>query len=102
MVEPHKVILKPLFIATLFASAITYYVRLYLARNLTLEQFGLFYAVLSLVVALFVLKHTGLNQAIAKYLPQYNVKKQFTNIADALNSVFVFQLIISFILVAIL
>jgi O-antigen/teichoic acid export membrane protein len=74
------------------AAVLGYVLKLYLARNLSVEDFGLFYAVLSLTSLLFLLKDFGLSQALAKYLPEFNHGKDYTSTKSAIASSYIFQL----------
>jgi O-antigen/teichoic acid export membrane protein len=70
-----------------------YLFRLVLARNLTVEEYGLFYAVFSFVSLLWLFKGLGLGEALAKYIPEFRIKKNYDLIKKAILSSLLLQLI---------
>jgi O-antigen/teichoic acid export membrane protein len=76
---------------SLATALLGYFLKIYLARNLSTESFGLFYAVLSLTALLFLLKDMGLGPALAKYLPEFYHKKDFKNLKSAILFSYFFQ-----------
>ncbi|MBW1861616.1 MAG: flippase [Deltaproteobacteria bacterium] len=56
------------------------FIRITLARELSLEAFGLFYAGLAFISLVGLLKNMGLNQALVKYIPEYLVQGDFKSI----------------------
>jgi len=78
-----------LFIIGLITSALAYLIRLVLARKLSLEDFGLFFAVYSFILMVGWTKSFGLGSAIQKYLPEFRVKNQH----DHIKSIITFSLI---------
>ena len=72
--------LSYVFIFTFLAMISGYVFRLVLARNLTTEQYGLFYAVLSAVIFFYVLNDLGLKPAIIKFIPEFLVRKEYDKI----------------------
>ena len=62
------------------SSVFGFFIRITLARELTLEEFGLFYAGLAFVSLVGLLKNMGLNQALVKLIPEYLVQKDYRSI----------------------
>ena len=58
-------------VISLLAALLGYLVRVLLARFLTVEDFGLFYAVFSFLGLLGVFKSLGQEQAIVKFIPEF-------------------------------
>lgn len=58
-------------VISLLAAFLGYFVRVLLARILTVEDFGLFYAVFSFLGLLGVFKSIGQDQAIVKFIPEF-------------------------------
>jgi O-antigen/teichoic acid export membrane protein len=82
------------FIITLAASVIGYILRIYLARNLSVSDFGLFYAVLAFMSIFLMFKDFGIGTALARYIPEFLVMKRFMKIKSSVSSVVVVQWII--------
>jgi len=72
------------------AAAISYILRIYLARNLSLAQFGLFYAVLAFLSFFGLFKDMGIGQALAKMIPEFQARRAF----HKLKSVIAFSLLV--------
>ena len=49
--------------------------RTFLARNLSVTEFGLLYSVLAFMGLFSLFRDMGLNPALIKYIPEYIVKK---------------------------
>ncbi|MBU2440856.1 MAG: flippase [Nanoarchaeota archaeon] len=84
-----------LFVFNIIAAFLGYLIRIVLARNLTVAEYGLFFAVLTLINFLVLFKDVGLCQALVKYIPEYLVKKTPAKISSAIIFTFVIQLIIT-------
>lgn len=63
-------------VISLVAAFLGYVVRFVLARNLSVEEFGLFYAVFSFLGLLGVFKSLGFDKALAKFIPEFLGKKE--------------------------
>ncbi len=87
-----------IFVLTMITSVIGYFLRLYLARNLTVEDFGLFYAVLAFLSLLWVFKEMGIGTALAKYIPEFHVKKKFSEIKTLISSILLVQFAVGFVI----
>jgi len=91
-----------IFILGIVTTIIGYLLRLYLARNLTVADFGLFYATLSFISLFWVFKDFGIGSAIAKYIPEFYVKEKFSFIKTTIMSIFLVQIAISIIIFALI
>ncbi len=58
-------------IISVFAGILGYIVRLIMARNLSIEEFGLFYAVFAFLSLLGVFKTFGFDRALIKFIPEF-------------------------------
>ena len=85
------------FIFSLLASITAYFTRILLARNLTPEDFGLFYAVFSFVIFFLFFRSLGLGQALVKYIAEFKVLNKFNEIKTSIISVFYLQIVSSLI-----
>jgi len=66
-----------IFFMTVLASCTGYLLRLFLARNLSVSDFGLFYSVAAFISFFWLFKDLGIGQAIVKFIPEYIVKKKY-------------------------
>ncbi|MCX6818584.1 MAG: oligosaccharide flippase family protein, partial [Candidatus Aenigmarchaeota archaeon] len=87
------------FLISIVGMFIAYLFRIFLARNLSVEDFGLFYAIIAFTGLLALFRDLGLNSALIKYIPEFLVKKEFEKIKYSIISVTFIQLIIIFILI---
>jgi len=71
-------------IVSLIAGFLGYLVRLILARNLTLEEFGLFYAVLAFLGLIGFFKSLGFDRALVKFIPEFLHKKDDSRIKSSI------------------
>lgn len=91
-----------IFIASLFSSLMGYFIRIILARKLTTEEFGLFFAVYNVILLIGWLKGFGLHSAIGKYIPEYAIENNHREIKSILVFVTAFTLLSNFLFLAII
>src|SRR3989338_4882958 len=77
----------------LLASLLGYLIRLLLAKNLSLEEFGLFYSVFSFLGLLGIFKTLGFDRSLIKFIPEF--KHEGKN--DFIKSSIIYVSIIQFI-----
>ena len=82
-----------IFIASLFSSVLGYFIRIVLARKLTPEEFGLFFAVYNIILIVGWLKGFGLSSAIGKFIPELNLHQNNVGIKSVLIFVSAFTLL---------
>jgi O-antigen/teichoic acid export membrane protein len=80
---------------SILAAFFAYLFRLVLARNLSLAEYGLFYAVFSLIALFEIFKDLGLGEASVKYISEFKVRKRLDLIKNSLISSVFLQLIVS-------
>ena len=73
------------FISTFITMFLGYLLRLFLTRTLTIEEYGLLYAVVTFVNFFALFRDLGLNQALVKFIPEWSVKKQVGKIGGAIG-----------------
>jgi len=73
-----------IFILSFFANIAGYVTRTILARNLEISQYGLFYAIYSLVMFLTLFSYLGFGVTIIKYVAEFRAKKEYHNITFAI------------------
>ena len=59
------------FIMSIIAAFLGYLVRLVLAKNLSVEEFGLFYSVFAFLSMLSIFKTFGFDSALIKFIPEF-------------------------------
>ncbi|MCK4669641.1 MAG: flippase [Nanoarchaeota archaeon] len=82
-------------IMNLLAAVVAYATRMILARSLTVTEFGLFYAVFSLLGFLLVFKDLGMSQAMLRFIPRLEVRKKRSDIKTYITTASAVQLISS-------
>ena len=82
-----------LLFASILAALLGYVLRVVLARNLAIEDYGLFYAVFALVGLLASFKGFGIGQALMKYIPEFKIKKDFSSVKKGIIYYFFVQII---------
>lgn len=90
------------FIFSVFAAFLGYLTRLVMAKNLSVEDFGLFYAVIAVVLTLVLIGKFGLGDALARFIPEFFVKKKNSLIKSSIVYSLIFSTAVSFILAALL
>lgn len=76
-----------LIIAFIFA----YLFRILLAKNLSVEEYGLFYSIWNFLTFFLFFIYLGLDQAIIYYLVKFNAEKRYDKIKTAIIGTFFFQ-----------
>jgi len=89
-------------ILSLFGSFLGYFLRIYLARNLTVFEFGLFFSVLSFVGIFSIFKDMGFGLAVARKIPQLKAKGQYSRIKSLIRHFFWIQVGLGLIIFAFL
>jgi O-antigen/teichoic acid export membrane protein len=79
------------FTAFIASEVIGVFMRVFLARSLTVAEFGLFYAVFAFISLFGLFRDPGLSSALAKYIPEFTVRKRFSEIKSSIASVLLIQ-----------
>lgn len=91
-----------IFTASVISAGLGYLLRILLARNLSIEDYGLFYAVFAFVGLLASFRGFGIGQALMKYIPEFKLQKKFSFIKKGIVYYFFVQFITYSILLIIL
>ncbi len=75
-----------------------YGLRIYLARNLSVLDFGMFYSVLAFLYFFGVFKDFGLGQAVTKFISEFQSKKEFANLKSIIYYSFISQFFVGLII----
>ena len=78
------------------------FLRMFLARSLSVEEYGLFYAVFVFVSFFALFRDLGLDPTLTKYIPEFSVKKDFKAIKSLIVSAAIFKAIFAFSIATIL
>jgi O-antigen/teichoic acid export membrane protein len=90
------------FVITIFASIAAYLFRLVLARNLTVAEYGLFYAFYAFFSIFMIFTDLGLMQAVSKHIVDFKIEKRKRDIKSIIVYSFYFQTAVSIIISIIL
>jgi len=90
------------FTGSVLAAIIAYLTKLVLVRNLSVEDYGLFFAVLTFVLIFSVFRTLGMSQGLARFIADYNSKKKNGEIKSIITGAFATQLLVAGIMVIIL
>lgn len=80
-------------VLSLLGVVIGYLLRVFLSRALSIEDFGLFYAVSAFVGLLTLVRYLGLNQALAKFIPEFLISNDRNRIKSSITIVLIVQTI---------
>lgn len=69
------------------AGIASFLLRVFLARSLSVTDYGLFFAIFSFISFFTVFRHLGLDQAMTKYVSEYKAKKSLKKIESTLSTV---------------
>lgn len=86
-------------IISLIAGFLGYVVRVLLARNLTVEEFGLFYAVFAFLGLIGTYRSLGFDKALARFIPEFFHKRKDNYIKSSIIYVVVIQLVTNIIII---
>ncbi len=92
----HKITKATLVILvfSLATAILGYFTKIYLAHNLSIENFGLFYSIISFTSLLLLFKDFGFGPALAKYIPEFRHKKEFGKLKSSILTSYIFQIFI--------
>lgn len=85
-----------IFTALVLSALFGFLLRMFLARSLSVADFGLFYAVFTFVSFFSLFRDLGLNSALVKYIPEFSLRKEFGTIKSSITTAMLFQVIFSF------
>lgn len=81
------------FFISIIAAFFGYLARVYFARNLTLEEFGLFYAVLAFLGLFGIFKGLGIDLSLAYFIPNFLAKSKLAEVKNSIVYAGIFLLI---------
>lgn len=81
------------FGALVAAGVIGLVLRMFLTRSLSVDHYGLFYFIFALVSFLAIFRDLGINSALAKFTPEFIVRKQFGKVKSSMAIAILFQML---------
>jgi O-antigen/teichoic acid export membrane protein len=81
-----------IFAASILSSAFAYFIRILLAKKLSVEEFGLFFAVYSAVLTVGAIKGLGTGASVSKFIPEFEVSNEQNKIKSVLSFIFLFNI----------
>ena len=72
------------FVINIIAAFLGYLIRIVLARNLSVAEYGLFFSVLTLINFLGGFIGLGMGESLVKYIPEFLVKKKYYKVKNAI------------------
>jgi len=84
-----------IFLGMLVGNAFGYLARLLLARNLTPEEYGLYYSIVTLFMLVMVLVRLGYNEAITRYTAKFSALQQYSKLRSSLFFIARVQLVLA-------
>ncbi|MBN1175966.1 flippase [Candidatus Woesearchaeota archaeon] len=73
------------FLMTMLGAVIGYVYRMVLARNLTVEEYGLFYSLYAFMSLLFLFRGLGMGQALVTYISKYIANEKLSEAKIVFN-----------------
>lgn len=89
-----------MFVMTGLASVLAYFLRIYLARNLSVADYGLFWSTITFMMFLLIFREIGLNNAQTKFIAEYYGKKDYSKVKTIFISSFIFKFLSSALLIS--
>lgn len=91
-----------LYLIIFLTTPLSYLTRIIYSKSLELGDFGLIYSIFAFLTLISIFIDFGLTQALAYYIPKFNLKNNWDNIRNSVYYAFLFQLITSIIVVVVL
>ena len=91
-----------IFTAFIASEIIGVFLRMILARSLTVEEYGLFYAIYAFISMFALFRDPGLGSALVKHIPEFTVKKRFAELKSSIFFSLIFQAAFGLVVSAIL
>jgi len=79
------------FTAFIASEVVGFFLRMFLARSLTVAEYGLFYAVFALISFFGLFRDLGLGNALVKYIPEFATHERFAEIKSSIASALLVQ-----------
>jgi O-antigen/teichoic acid export membrane protein len=90
------------FTSFIGAEIVGMFLRIFLSRSLSVEEYGLFYATFSLISFFAIFRDLGLGSALVKYISEFAVHKKFADIKSSITTVLIVLTALGFVVSAVL
>ena len=90
------------FFISIISAFVGYLIRIVLARNLSVAEYGLFFSVFTMISFLAIFNNLGVPEALVKFVSEFLVKKKFNQIKSLIIISFLAQVLTGFILAIVL
>ncbi|MBU1644184.1 MAG: flippase, partial [Nanoarchaeota archaeon] len=80
-----------IFVLSIFSALFAYLLRILLARNLTVAEYGALYAIMALFGLFSIFQSLGLGEGLTKYVAEFETKKRLDKIKSSIIIVFSLQ-----------
>lgn len=90
------------FAMLLVSGILGYSLRIFMARNLSLGDYGLFYSVFVFITFPMLFRDIGLNSALGKFIPEFVVEKKFANIRSSIEYAIKIEILVSLAIIAVI
>lgn len=84
------------FIALIASGFVGFLLRIFLARTLSVAEYGLFYAAFALISIFGMFRDLGLGQALVKHIPEFTVRRQFDKVKSSVAILVLLQALLVF------
>ncbi len=89
------------FIGSILATILAYLTKFVLVRNLSVEDYGLFFAVFTFVLFFSLFANLGMGKGLGRFIAEYGFKKKYKEIKSLIAGSFLIQMIASGIIIII-
>lgn len=86
------------FFSTYISAFFGYVLRVLLARSLSIKEYGLVFSIISFFGIFAIFSELGLGNALAKFIPEFIAKKEYSKIKTSFESVLIINLFLSFLI----
>lgn len=85
-----------IFTALVALQIIAILLRMFLARSLSVAEYGLFYAVIAFISFLGLFRGVGFDSALIKHIPEFEIRKRFDKIKSSLIFTLLLRAVLAF------
>lgn len=91
-----------IFVSLIASQFVAFLLRMFLARSLSVAEYGLFYAVFAFLSFFTLFRGLGFGSALIKYIPEFGAKKQFGKIKSSIVFSLALHAALSFFIVSLI
>lgn len=82
-------------VSSIIAGFLSYLIRVFLARNLSLEDYGLYFSIFSLISLFLLFRDLGIIPTLARSIAKFSAKKEFNKVKTVITAAITIQFIAS-------